>query len=109
MHFMNKQHGAHMRGHASSQEENAHASDDHQAEGQERVPHIHIQPHHDGEGNHVRTTLHVMHHHGGHEKHEFEPGDHEGIAAKIQEHYGQDHGGSSGEEMEDEHGFGPGV
>lgn len=101
--FMNKQHGAHMGGGESAKP----SGDVSQADGQHHPPHIHIHSHAQGH------TVHVMHHDGTHTKHEHAQGDAEGIAAHIHKHLGgeegQDHGYSSGEEMEDETGYGPGV
>src|SRR4051812_35178783 len=102
-HFMNKQHGAHM-GHepeksASSREEHSGAT--------HHLPSIHIHSHENGH------TVHILHHDGQHESHEHEHGDSDGIAEHIHQHLGgepgQDHGFSSGNEMEDEFGAGPGV
>jgi hypothetical protein len=96
-HFMNKQHERHMSG-GDSHEEHG---------GSGKHPSIHVHSHAKGH------TVHVMHHDGRHEKHEHEHGDAEGIAAHIHEHIGgeqgQDHGFSSGSDMEDEFGAGPGV
>ena len=99
-HFMNPSHGAHMTG---KQE----AGDVEESTGQHHAPHISIHSHDKGH------TVHVMHHDGTHTKHEHAHGDAEGIAAHIHKHLGgaegQDHGYSSGEGMEDETGYGPGV
>jgi hypothetical protein len=103
---MNPQRGAHMQ---AGQE----SGDVEQESGQHHAPHIHFHPHHDEQGNHTHTTVHVMHHDGTHTKHDHAAGDTEGMAAHIHKHMGgaegQDHGYSSGEEMENETGYGPGV
>lgn len=104
MHFMNKQHQAHMTGKPPAEASN----DVQQESGQHTPPQIHIHSHSAGH------TVHVMHHDGTHTKHEHEHGDSEGIAAHIHQHIGgkegQDHGGSSGQEMENEASYGgPGV
>ena len=100
---MNKQRGAHMDGKQFGEE----ASDVKQESGQHHPPHIHIHSHAKGH------TVHIMHDDGAHEKHEHAHGDSDGIAEHIHQHLGgaegQDHGYSSGNEMEDEHGYGPGV
>lgn len=98
-HFMNPQHGAHMRGEAPS-------GDVEEKSGQHHPPHISIHSHAKGH------TVHIMHHDGRHEKHEHARGDVEGIAAHIHKHlggHGQDHGYSAGAAEEDEFGAGPGV
>lgn len=104
-HFMNPQHGKHM-----GEEEDGRSEDkgsEKEKDGGARHPSIHVHSHSKGH------TVHIMHPDGGHEKHEHSHGDAEGIAAHVHKHIGgkegQDHGFSSGEDMEDEHGFGPGV
>jgi hypothetical protein len=99
MHFMNKQHGAHMTGKPVGEE----SGDVHEESGQHHAPQIHIHSHAKGH------TVHIMHHDGRHEKHEHEHGDSEGMAEHLHTHLGQDHGFSSGEAEEDELGSGPGV
>lgn len=100
MHFMNKSHGMHMGAKPEAQP----ADDMHQESGQHETPQIHIHSHDEGH------TVHIMHSNGQHEKHEHEHGDAEGIASHIHQHIGgkegQDHGGSSGEEMENEESYG---
>jgi hypothetical protein len=97
--FMNPQRQKHMQGKP--------AGDVEDSTGQHHAPSIHIHSHSAGH------TVHVMHHDGTHTKHEHEHGDTEGIAEHIHKHLGgaegQDHGYSSGEAMEDETGYGPGV
>jgi hypothetical protein len=104
MHFMNKAHGAHMTGKPQSAEP---SGDVHQESGEHHAPSIHIHSHSAGH------TVHIMHKDGRHTKTEHQSGDTEGIKAHIEQHLGSpegnDHGGSSEEEMENEHGYGPGV
>lgn len=100
-HFMNPAHGRHMSGQPAKA-----AGDVEESSGQHHPPHIHIHSHAKGH------TVHVMHHDGTHTKHEHAHGDTDGIAQHIHDHLGgegQDHGFSSGPEMEDETGYGPGV
>lgn len=103
MHFMNKQHGMHMGAKPEAQP----ADDMHQESGQHETPQIHIHSHDSGH------TVHIMHANGQHEMHDHEQGDSDGIASLIHQHIGkegQDHGGASGEEMENEESYGgPGV
>ena len=103
MHYMNKQRGAHMTGKPMGEA----SGDVDEHSGQHHAPHIHIHSHSQGH------TVHVMHHDGTHTKSEHEHGDAEGIKSIVDQHIGgepgQDHGFSSGEEMEDEGGYGPGV
>ncbi len=79
-HFMNKQHGEHMKQGAS----------EHHGEGGGK-PSIHIHSHSAGH------TVHIMHPDGRHEQHEHEHGDAEGIAQHVHEHLG-----AGGEEHEPE-------
>lgn len=109
-HFMNPARAKHMgsTGNMGASESQADgAGDVDQESGQHTAPSIHIHSHDQGH------TVHIMHANGKSEKSEHEHGDAEGIAAHIHSHIGgkigQDHGGSAGDEMEDEHGFGPGV
>ena len=101
-HFMNPSMGKHMGSPAGEK-----AGDVDEKSGQHHPPQIHIHSHSKGH------TVHVMHASGKHEKFEHEHGDSEGVAGHIHEHLGgsvgQDHGFSSGDEMEDELGAGPGV
>jgi hypothetical protein len=90
---MNPQRGKHME-----------AGDVSEESGQHHVPHIHIHPHHDESGKHVKTHVHIMHHDGKHEMHEHEPGDSEGIAAHVHQHFGGHHMGGAGQS----HGVGDG-
>lgn len=104
-HFMNPAHGKHMEG---KKEAPIHEAPAHEEQHGGEAPSIHIHSHSKG------TTVHIMHSDGRHEAHEHGKGDAEGIAAHIHTHIGgelgQDHGGSSGGEMEDEYGLGgPGV
>ena len=107
MTFMNKQRGAHM-GHKEEPVTSHHGSDkepnqDHGGE----APDIMIKSHAKGH------TVTIMHHDGRSESHEHSKGDTEGIKAHIDQHIGgapgQDHGGSSGSNEEDEYGLGSGV
>ena len=101
-HFMNPQHGRHMRG-----EEDGRSEDKNKSKGGGKHPHIAIHSHSKGH------AVHITHPDGRVESHEHAHGDAEGIAAHIHEHIGgkegQDHGFSSGDLMEDETGAGPGV
>jgi hypothetical protein len=110
MHFMNPARQKHMESRSS---EKPARSEAHKGSGAEHAsashhPSIHIHSHDKGH------TVHIMHPSGEHEKHEHEAGDAEGIKAHVDEHIGgiegQDHGFSSGEEMENEDALGgPGV
>lgn len=105
MHYMNKAHGEHMTGkkEAPPAEHDAqNGPQDHGGGGES--PDLFIKSHAKG------TTVHIMHSDGRHEAHEHGKGDAEGVASHIHEHIGgepgQDHGGSSGHDMEDEYGLG---
>jgi hypothetical protein len=97
-HFMNKQHEAHMQGKSEDKDGASKES------GSNEAPSIHVHSHAKGH------TVHILHPDGQHEQHEHEPGDADGIAQHIHEHIGgevgQDHGFSSGDDMENEYGDG---
>lgn len=106
--FMNKQRGKHLG--ASDDELNADAQpsgDVSSDSGQHEAPDIHIASHANGH------TIHVTHKDGRSESHEHPKGDIEGVTSRVKSSLGgamgQDHGGSSGDEMENETGYGPGV
>lgn len=103
---MNPQRAKHMGQEHSGHEAPKEPPAEHETHGgaEHHAPSIHIHSHAKGH------TVHIMHPSGAHEQHEHASGDAEGIASHIHEHIGgepgQDHGGSSGNDMEDEYGLG---
>lgn len=104
MHYMNKAHGEHMTGKKEAPAHEAPADQGGEEHGSGDAPSIHIHSH--GKG----TTVHIMHADGRHEAHEHGKGDADGVASHVHTHIGgepgQDHGGSSGSDMENEYGLG---